>query len=106
MDLDDQEVTATREAERARQAARIVDNPLFKEAVAACNDKIHDEFARSKLSDDETRRNARIAIDLLDRLLKNLKHHIETGKMANQTLVNIEDERKRKGIFQRVRKVS
>lgn len=103
---DDEEIKAVREADRARQARAIVENPLFKEAVDACNDHIWGQFAKSEFSDDQTRRNARIALDLLDRLLKNLKRHIETGKMADQNLVNIEDERKRKGIFQRYRKIS
>ena len=97
---------AVQDQERARQARNIVENPLFQEAVEACKSHLWDQFAKSELSDDETRRSARIGIDLLDILLKNLKRHIEKGKMADKMLADLEEMRKRQGDFTRYRKIS
>ena len=43
----------------------------------------------SAIDDDDTRRNARIGVDMLDRLLKAIRVHMETGKIAEASLAEI-----------------
>lgn len=88
---------AREELNRANRASRILEDDLFVDAVEAVKDHLWGEFAQSKLSDDDTRRNARIGVDMLDRILQSLRKHIETGKMAKVELAEIE----KKGLFKR-----
>jgi hypothetical protein len=91
--LADQESRAYKELHRAHRAEQIYGDELFEEAVAAVKDQLWEDFARTELSDDDTRRNARIGLAMLDGILKSLRRHIETGKMAKKSLADVEAKR-------------
>ena len=84
------EEKARQELYRANRAKSIIEDELFLEAVEAVKDQLWRDFAQSKLDDDNLRRNARIGVDMLDRILSSLRKHIETGKMADKALADIE----------------
>lgn len=81
---------AREELDRANRARIILEDELFSDAVEAIKDQLWKDFAQSRIPDDDTRRNARIGVDMLDRILQSLRKHIETGKMAKKTLADIE----------------
>lgn len=81
---------AREELNRASRAKVIYEDPIFAEAVEALKARLWDEFATSEINDDDTRRNARIGLDMLDRILKSFKHHMETGKFAALELASLE----------------
>lgn len=78
------------ELDRANRAKRIVEDDLFTEAVESIRNALYRSFAESKLDDDDTRRCARIGVGLLDRLVGDIRYHIETGKLAGKTLDQLE----------------
>ncbi|MDH3919057.1 MAG: hypothetical protein OEU25_12870 [Rhodospirillales bacterium] len=94
--LADEEKRAHKEAHRAHQVSQILDSGAFKDAVEAVKQQLYEEFARSPLDDDGLRLRARIGMDVLDRILKNLRHHIDTGKLAQASLLAIEKKRRQK----------
>lgn len=100
------EAKAVAERDRAHAAARLLEDPLMVEAVQACNDKLWREFAESPISDDETRRNARIGLDMLNRIVANLRKHIESGKLADKYLADLEKERLRLGKYEIHRRIA
>lgn len=91
--LNDQEKRAHDELHRAQRAKQIIEDELFVAAVEATKERIWDDFAKSKLQDDVTRRDARISLHVLDGILKNLRHHMETGKLASATLKEVKQRR-------------
>ena len=91
--LADQEKHAHDELHRAHRASQILEDDLFKEAIAAIRGGFQKDFEDSDLNDDDTRRNARIGIEILTRILRALKHHVDTGKMAQVSLSEIEQRR-------------
>lgn len=92
--LADEEKRAFKDIHRAHQVSQILDSGAFVEAVEAVKQQIYDEFAKSALDDDLARLRARVSIDLLNRILKNLRHHIDTGKMAQGVITSIEEKRR------------
>ncbi len=89
------------ERDRAHRAARMLEDDLFVGAVEAVKDDLWQSFAGSELDDDVRRKNARIGLDLLDKIIAGLRSHMETGKMAESQLAEIEKKRKRLALFRR-----
>ena len=85
---------AREELDRANRARVILEDDLFLAAIDAIKDQLWSDFAKSRIDDDNLRRNARIGVDMLDRILSALRHHITTGKFAVKTLAEIEEKRK------------
>lgn len=77
---------AHEEIHRAELASRILENPLFVEAMDAIKDEIYKDFAQCNPRDERGLLCARLQIGLLDKLLKQLKTHIDTGKLAASAL--------------------
>ena len=78
------------EVNRGERAKRILDDTLFKEAVEAVRDDIYGAFASSGIADDDARRIARLRLDVLNRVLKDLEHHMQTGELATEQLPAIQ----------------
>lgn len=78
------------EVDRGQRARQIVEDPLLVAAVDAIKDRVWRDFAKSALGDDDARRMARIKLDCLDQVLRDLRRHMETGKLASQQLPLIE----------------
>ena len=100
------EIKALEEAERdelskvsqAERANRVLESEVFVDAVKAVNDQLIAEFLHSPIDDESTRTNARIGVDMLDRILKAIRQHVDTGKIAETRLADI---RKRKSFLRR-----
>ncbi len=90
MELAEAEQTARKELERANRTRQIVEDPIFRDAVQAVRDQLYKDFAKSDLGDDRKRLSARIGVDLLETLLTALEKHMQTGKMAEHTLAEID----------------
>jgi len=92
--LADEEKRAHQEINRAHQVSQILDSKAFQDAVEAVKQQLYEEFARSPLDDENTRLRARVGVDMLDRVLKHLRKHIDTGKMATQALAEVDKKRR------------
>lgn len=84
--MDDKEAKARQELDRAHRAKVILEDPLFTAAVEGIRNTFLKAFSESSLEDDRARLHARIGLGTLERLLKDLEYHIETGKFAAKTL--------------------
>lgn len=78
------------EFNRGDRARQIYEDPLFKGAVEAVKDRIWSRFKESALDDDGDRRIARLKLDCLDEVLKELLRHMQTGMLAREHLPMIE----------------
>jgi hypothetical protein len=81
------------EVDRGVRARQIYEDSLFKGAVEAVKDRIWDDFKQSPVdgkNGDELRRIARLKLDCLDHMLRDLRRHMETGTMASNQLPFIE----------------
>ena len=70
------------EIKRGEEADKVLNNPIFKEAVQKVRDGIIDSMARSALGDDVTHNRLVIGLQLLNQIEKQLTDVISTGKMA------------------------
>ena len=86
--LDAEESKRISETNRAARAGRLLEDDLFKGAVEAVKDRIWREFANSPpgVEGDEARRNGRMGLAVLDQILGQLRHHVQTGRLATEQL--------------------
>ena len=86
--LDAEEQRRIAETDRAARAKRLLDDELFKAAIDAVKDRIWRDFATSApgIEGDEARRLDRTGLDVLDRILGQLRHHVQTGRLAAEQL--------------------
>lgn len=82
------------ELDRAHRAARLLDDDLFKAAVEGIKDGLWREFSTSALDDDRRRLHIRLQLGLLDDLLKHIRRHVETGKLASRQLAQTGEKRR------------
>ena len=80
--------------DRAHRAKRIYEDELFVDAVEGIKERLWKDFSQSKLDDDTLRLQARIGIDMLDKICGAFRKHMENGKLAQRDLSLVE-ERKR-----------
>ena len=95
--LDEEERRRRVETDRAGRAARFLEDELFKGAVEAVKDRIWRDFAGSPpgVAGDEARRDARLGLDILDKIIGQLRHHVQTGKLAEAQLSMLEKVREK-----------
>lgn len=74
------------ELRRAQEADTLINNPLLKEAVEAVKDRLWQEFQQKDFNDDRGRLTCQIGLEMLNRTLKQIRYHIETGKLAKAGL--------------------
>lgn len=70
------------EVKRGEQAAVVLDNPLFKEAMTKVKENIVNTMATSPLGDEKTHNRLVIALQLLNQIEKQLTDVMNTGKLA------------------------
>jgi len=99
--LADEEVQLRGERDRAHRAARMLEDDLFTGAVQAVRENIRRDFEDSDLEDDAGRRIARIALDMLTKVVANIHSHMETGKLADVQIAKIEEKRKKLRLWKR-----
>jgi len=79
-------VTPEEELIRAGQAREILENGLFKEAVSAMREAFILGIQRSAFTDEKLREKLCQRLALLDDLVGQFKTHMETGKLAEETI--------------------
>lgn len=97
--LDAEEAIAVQAQNRARHAQNLLENPLLNEGIQAIKDQLWAEFSQSPLDDDRCRLQARMGVDMLDRILKYLKKKVKDGDVADLALTEI---KRKRGLFKRV----
>ena len=70
------------EVKRGEQAAQILDNPIYQEALQKVKDSIIASMANSPLGDEKTHNRLVIALQLLNQINKQLTDVMQTGKLA------------------------
>ncbi len=71
------------EVKRGEQASVVLDNPIFKEAMAKVKENIVNTMASSPLGDEKTHNRLVIALQLLNQIEKQLTDVMNTGKLAS-----------------------
>lgn len=71
------------EVKRGEQAAVVLENPLFKEAMSKVKENIVNTMATSPLGDEKTHNRLVIALQLLNQIEKQLTDVMNTGKLAS-----------------------
>jgi len=70
------------EVKRGEQAAVILENPVYQEAIKKVKDNIVSSMATSPLGDEKTHNRLVIALQLLNQIEKQLTDVMNTGKLA------------------------
>jgi hypothetical protein len=70
------------EVKRGEQAAQILDNPIYKEAMDKVRESLISSMANSPLGDEKTHNRLVIALQLLNQINKQLTDVMTTGKLA------------------------
>ncbi len=70
------------EIKRGEQAAVILDNPVYQEAIAKVRENIVASMTTSPLGDEKTHNRLVIALQLLNQINKQLTDVMQTGKLA------------------------
>ena len=66
---------------RGEEAERLIANPLFKESIQKVREGIISSMEQSALGDESTHNRLVIALQLLNKIERNIKDVAETGKM-------------------------
>jgi hypothetical protein len=70
------------EVKRGEQAAVILENPVYQEAIKKVKDNIVSTMSTSPLGDEKTHNRLVIALQLLNQIEKQLTDVMNTGKLA------------------------
>ena len=70
------------EVKRGEQAAVILENPVYQEAIKKVKENIVTSMATSPLGDEKTHNRLVIALQLLNQIEKQLTDVMNTGKLA------------------------
>jgi len=71
-----------REAERGRQAAQVLEHPLFVEAFGAYRARLLEEWEASPVRDTEGRERLWLMVKTVDAVRGHLEGLLQTGRMA------------------------
>lgn len=81
-------MTPELEAQRGESARRILDDPLFQEAVEVIRQDILAQWQSSPARDTQGRETLWLSTKLLDKLVMQLKGVMESGVLARATLAS------------------
>ena len=93
--MKDDEAKLRQEQDRGHRAQAILEEPLFIEAVQAVRDEAHKAFKAAKPEDTQALQTARLGLEVTERLLTKLTHHMRTGQLASERLGWIEAMKER-----------
>lgn len=77
-----------KEVKRGDEAERLLDSPIYKEAVSKVREGIINAMQSSGFGDESTHHNLVIALQLLSQIEKSIKDVATTGKMAKIQAAN------------------
>jgi len=64
------------------QAAQVLDNPVYKDAIERVRENIVNSMTNSAIGDEKTHNRLVIALQLLNQINKQLTDVMQTGKLA------------------------
>ena len=79
-------MTPEEELGRAQEAEMLLAHPLIKEAISEVRDALIDGIERSAFTDEKLREKLSQQLVSLSAVVNKLKTHIETGKLAEETI--------------------
>ena len=79
-------MTEHEEMIRGEEAERLLNNPIFIESIKKVRDGIVSSMEQSALGDESTHNRLVIALQLLNKIEKNIKEVAETGKMIKMQI--------------------
>lgn len=91
-------MTEKEEIIRGDEADRLLNHPLFADALNAVRNGIINGLATSAMGDSQTHNRLAIALQILNSIERQIKDHIATGKMAQLQI--------KEGVVQRMRNVA
>jgi TusA-related sulfurtransferase len=71
------------EIKRGEQAAVILDNPVYQDAINRVRENIVNSMTNSAIGDEKTHNRLVIALQLLNQINKQLTDVMQTGKLAS-----------------------
>ena len=71
------------EIKLGEQAAQILDNPVYKDAIERVRENIVNSMTTSPIGDEKTHNRLVIALQLLNQINKQLTDVMQTGKLAS-----------------------
>lgn len=87
-------MTEQDQIDRGDEADRLLSNKIFKESISLVRDGIVSSMEQSALGDQSTHNRLVIALQLLNKIEKNIIDIAQTGKMVKMQIEN-------KGLFSR-----
>ena len=87
MITDEQKEQLSEEVEAARQAKEIVNNPMYQKAITMMRGELYNKFKQCGWKDNEERAEVWRKEQIVDWFEDTLKECIETGKLAEKTLM-------------------
>jgi hypothetical protein len=75
---------ADNEQKRSEEAKRILENPIFIEAINKISSEIYNDFINSDVQDSERRENAYKFNRVLNLVVMQIKSVMETGKIIKK----------------------
>ena len=79
-------MTPEEELGRAQEAEMLMAHPLIKDAIREVRDALIDGIERSAFTDEKLREKLSQQLVSLSAVVNKLKTHIETGKLAEETI--------------------
>ena len=79
-------MTEHEEMIRGEEAERVLSNPIFTESIDKVRNGIISSMEQSALGDESTHNRLVIALQLLNKIEKNIKEVAETGKMIKMQI--------------------
>ena len=71
------------EIKLGEQAAQVLDNPVYKDAIERVRENIVNSMTTSPIGDEKTHNRLVIALQLLNQINKQLTDVMQTGKLAS-----------------------
>ncbi|MCH9712627.1 MAG: hypothetical protein K0U20_08405 [Proteobacteria bacterium] len=81
---------AMKDINRASLAEQLINNPLYREAIDAMQLAMQQQFADTKLSDDNLRHELWQRMQLMKQFQGKFEHIVKKGAKAKQTLTMLE----------------
>ena len=93
--LADEEKKAHQDIHRAHEVGQLLESKAFKDAVDAIMHQLaFDDLPNCRNDDD--RREVQAGMVMLNRIVKNLKEHMRTGRLAKESLIDIERKKRKR----------
>lgn len=84
--MNNEELTARNDLQRAQQADELLSNPLYQEAIVAMESALFEQFKDTKFKDEAERHELWQRMQLMKQFQAKFEHIVKQGKKAKETL--------------------